>query len=139
MALPPLADATALAQWLGVTFSEDDTERAEAVLAAASAVVRAGSGELYVDEEGELVDPLPDAVPVVTVQVAAKMWANPAGVTQETRGPFSVTYDLDALTDDQRTLVSSGHVSGLSSIQVVAPLETRLDYRPSWWEEEDEE
>jgi hypothetical protein len=131
MALPPLADVAALDAWLpGVTIVGDEAaeERAEAVLAAASAFVRAENGKNWVDEEGELLEDIPDEIPVLVVTVAARLWTNPAGATQETAGPFSVSRGPGTLTDGERELLADQTAGGLGSIQVVAPAGTRLGY-----------
>lgn len=129
MALPPLADVAALDAWLpGVAIVGDAAaeERAEAVLAAASAIVRAENGKTWVDEDGDLIDDIPDAVPALVVQLAARMWANPTGLTQETAGPFSAMHGRGTLTDDERGVLTDNTAGGLGAIQVVAPRETRF-------------
>lgn len=129
MALPPLADVADLDAWLpGVAIvGDDDAEaRAEAVLSAASAIVRAENGKNWVDENGELLDDIPDAVSVLVVQLAARLWANPTGLTQETAGPFSAMHGRSTLTDDERGVLTDNTAGGLGSIQVVAPAETRF-------------
>ena len=136
MALPPLADVAALDAWLpGVVIVGDAAaeERAEAVLAAASAYVRAENGKNWVDENGDLVDDIPDAVAVLVVQVAARLWANPTGLTQETAGPFSATHGQGTLTDAERGVLADNTAGGLGSIQVVAPAGTRFTgYDEDW-------
>ncbi len=138
MALPPLADVAALDAWLpGVAIVGDEAaeQRAEAVLAAASATVRAQRGETWVVDDA-LIEDIPDEVGVLVVQLAAKMWANPTGLTQETVGPFSASHGQSLLTDDEIGLLPGGTgPGGLGSIQVEAPAETRL--RPPRWCEED--
>jgi hypothetical protein len=136
MALPPLASVAALDAWLpGVVIVGDDAaeERAEAVLAAASAYVRAENGKTWTDEDDELVDDIPDAVSVLVVQLAARMWANPTGLTQEAAGPFSATHGRGTLTDDERGVLADNAAGGLGSIQVVAPAGTRFTgYDEDW-------
>lgn len=133
MALPPLADVNALAAWLGVNIdAAADIERAGAVLTAASAAVRRQSGHLYVDEDGALIA-VPDDVASVTVQLAARLWSNPTGATQQTEGPFSITHGQGALTDDERALLTPGATGGLGSIRLSAPSGT--DYLPSAYSE----
>lgn len=138
MALPPLADIAALDAWLpGVTIVGDEAAetRAGAVLAAASAQVRRQTGHLYVDEAGDLIEDLPDDVVGVTVQLAARMWANPTGATQETEGPFSVTHGQAVLTDGERDLITPGAVGGLGSVKLRAPW--ALPHR--WCDDADED
>lgn len=77
--------------WLEVDVDND--ERAEAILAAAYTLVRSKTGRAWVDADGvQLEDVTADdfeLVKTVVVQVAARVWLNPQGVTQETTGPFS--------------------------------------------------
>lgn len=90
MALPPLAEVSDLAAWIGVTLDDADP-RAGAVLSAASTLVRSYCGQTFVDESGQLVLPVPDAVELVTVQVAARCFQGPtngANYSQEQTGPF---------------------------------------------------
>jgi hypothetical protein len=88
----PLITVSDLATWLGVSIANEDP-RAEAVIAAASALVRSFTGRTWVDV------PAPDDVKSVAVQVAGRVWTNPpTGVSSQSRGPFSVTYaDAGAL------------------------------------------
>lgn len=87
MALPPLAEVSDLAAWVGRTISDDDP-RAGAVLSHASTRVRTYTGQTWVDDNNVLED-VPDAVAEVTVRVAARAWRNPE--------------DLDSVTLDDGT------------------------------------
>lgn len=82
MALPSLAEVGDLASWVGQSIDSEDP-RAKAVLSAASALVRAHTGETWVDDTQALTE-VPDMVAVVVVQVAARVWLNPAGLTSVT-------------------------------------------------------
>lgn len=80
--LPPLADVSALAAWLG---ESSLSARAGAVLSAASVLVRSYCGQDFLDEA------VPDAVAQVTVQIAGRLYATTPGApayTQEQTGPF---------------------------------------------------
>lgn len=87
MALPPLANVPALGAWVGEDIPADDA-RAEAVLSAASTLVRSYTGQTWVDEDGDLQD-VPDAAAAVTVQVAARLWRNPNGFLTERVDDYS--------------------------------------------------
>ena len=87
MALPPLAEPTALAEWLGRDSVLSDA-RAGAVLSHASTKVRRYTGQAWVDEVGALTE-VPDIVAEVTVRVAARAYLNPE--------------DLDSVTLDDGT------------------------------------
>lgn len=135
MALPPLADVAALDAWLpGVSIvgNDEETERAEAVIATASAFVRAERGQTWVDSDGNLLEDIPDEIPALVVTVAARLWINPAGSSQETAGPFSTTHGPGTLTDGERDLLADQTAGGLGSIQVVAPAETRITGGECW-------
>lgn len=89
MAFLPSVDD--LATWLGVTITDED--RAEAIIAAAYTLVRSKTGRAWVDVDGEQLEDVSDddfdAVTTVIMQVAARVWLNPQGVTQQSTGPFS--------------------------------------------------
>lgn len=97
-----------LAAWLG---DELDDERASAIVKAASAVVSSHIGA-WQYPDGTPKD-VPEIVKLVTRQVAARIWRNPAGVRQETTGPFSTTYSAGDggvdLTDSEIKLL--GHLT----------------------------
>lgn len=78
MALPPLALVSDLAAWVGQEIPDADP-RAGAVLHAASALVRSFTGQTWATD-GTLDADMPDVVSAVTVQVAARVWLNPAGL-----------------------------------------------------------
>lgn len=80
-----------LAAWLGTDIDNED--RADAILAAASTLVRSKTGRAWVDADGVQLEDVDDddfeLVKTVVVQVAARVWLNPRGFTSETTGPFS--------------------------------------------------
>lgn len=94
MALPTLATVDDLERRLDQTITARD--QAEALLEYASALIRGYTGRTYVDDDGDLVDPLPDGVTQVCVEMVFRAITNPAGVTQDTAGPFSVSFGSDA-------------------------------------------
>ncbi len=128
MGLPALATPAALAAWLGVTITDDD--RAQAVLRAASTLVRARAGENWVDAAGYLAADIPDGIPQVVVAVAARVWVNPTGASSSTTGPFSSAWPVGfALTDDEAAMVDAAmgatRVRGLGTISTTrGPVET---------------
>lgn len=104
MALTPLADVEALNERLVDDVTDDD--RAESLLAAASALVRTETGSAWVDAGGNLIwdDPdatdalvlLGDTLASITVSVAARAYENPSGFISETKGPFTQRRSDDA-------------------------------------------
>jgi hypothetical protein len=93
MTLPSLATIEDLETRLGQSVS--DAGQAQALLDYASALIRGYCGELWVDEDDALTD-LPDGVAQVCVEMVYRAVTNPGGVTQDTAGPFSVSFGSDA-------------------------------------------
>lgn len=126
MALPPLAEVSDLADWVGRTISDDDP-RAGAVLSAASALVRSFVGLTWVDDTESLTE-VPDSVAAIVVQVAARVWHNPSGAVSWTKGPFSERYSEGSvssglyLTDSEKEALSAFQVgnsgTGLGTISL---------------------
>lgn len=126
MALPLLADVTALSDWLGEPITEmGDVKRAEGVLRLASALVRRETGKAWAtdDEPPVLVSPLPEALALVTLQCAARGYTNPDGVQRERIDDHDVSYRGDEaglyLTASERDLLApySGAMNqGLSTV-----------------------
>lgn len=96
MALPPLAAVDDLAAWVGTIADE---ERAEAVLAAASTLVRSETRRAWLVDGGDLDDDDPaidtddlEVARTIVVQAAGRVWRNPGGLIQESTGPFSARF-----------------------------------------------
>lgn len=82
MASPSLATVAELSDWLGEPITEGTSEykRAEMCLRAASVLVRAESGRTWLDDTtGDVVDPLPDAVRMVALYSASRVFDNREG------------------------------------------------------------
>ncbi len=107
MALPAIAEPDELAGWLGIEFTEAQEERAVTVLAHASSAVRVAARRSWVNADGDELEGVPAGIPELVVQVAARMWANPSGVEQEAKGPFSVRHGAIGLTDAEKDAVAS--------------------------------
>src|SRR5690606_12055733 len=71
-----------LSEWLGEPITGDsETKRAGWALRMASALVRNESGRTWLDEDGELIDPLPEPIVLVTLSAAGRHFINPdAGI-----------------------------------------------------------
>ena len=110
MALPPLVDVSALESWLATTFTPAQTIRAEAVLSAVSALVRSEVGLTWVDaDDVTLSEDIPAEVTAVTLQVATRVWMNPAGLQQESTVDYSAGYGQTSglyLKPEERALLS---------------------------------
>lgn len=121
MALPPLAPVSDLAAWTGQTIPSADP-RAGAVLAAASALVRAYAQKTWIDVDGVTLLAVPEDVAAVVVQVASRAWLNPnPNLKNWNKGPFAEGYfdaaslglylsdvDKDALAIYRETGASTG-------------------------------
>jgi hypothetical protein len=123
MALPALAAPADLAAWMGQDIPAGDA-RAWAVLSAASALVRAEAGQTWVNNTNDLTG-VPDEVAAIVVQVAARVWANPTGAVQWTKGPFSERYSDDAalglyLTDAEKSALSRYRSAAPSGLGVLS-------------------
>lgn len=81
----PLASLDELETWLGSTIDGFDAARAEAVLGAASSLIRSAAGVTWADT------PVPDEVHTVALTVAARVYRNPDAASQmsDTTGPFT--------------------------------------------------
>lgn len=107
----PFAEVDDLAAWVGATIDGED--RAEALLMAASALVRAEVGATVTDAW----ETVPSEVEAVVVQVAARVWFNPQGAFAQTTGPFTVTWGSLSesgvyLTKAERDILSRFRTSG---------------------------
>lgn len=123
MALPLLVELSDFETWASRPVS--NPTRAEAIIAAASTLVRTHTGRVWVDAAGEVEDGATDlqldAVRSVVMQVVDRVYFNPNGNTQQATGPFSSSvadwYSLGmALSDDQK-----------------AQLPTSTNARPALW------
>lgn len=128
MPAPSLATLDDLETWMGEPVH---VQRAEAILHAASTLIRTRTGRVWVDDGGAEVgvtDLQIAALRSVCVSVAARVYRNPEGRRQEAAGPFSWSVAAWAaagltLTDEELGLLPTapGTINGLSSVRVQAP------------------
>lgn len=109
-AYPPLATIEDLQVRIGVDVPMDDVDQAGQLLRYASALVRGWTGRTWVDDGGDLVD-VPLSVIDVVVEIVHRSVVNPDGATQQTAGPFSVSFGRDAaqrmfLTRSDKTILA---------------------------------
>lgn len=84
---PSFATPADLADWLGEDISDTaDIKRAEMTLAVASSLVRRETGRQWLDEQGNLVNPIPDELAQVTIMSAARAYTNPDGIEDVSEG-----------------------------------------------------
>src|SRR5688572_11693139 len=76
---------------LGIRVGETLTGNTQAqwFLDTASGIIRGYTGETWLNDAGTEVEDVPDEVRRIAVEVAARVWLNPDGLTQETTGPFT--------------------------------------------------
>lgn len=147
--LPPIASIDDFETWSSVEIT--NVVRAEAILCAASTLVRSSTGRTWVDADGEWEEGVTaldqDRVQTVVVTVSDRVYNNSNGTTQETTGPFSRTvaawaaYGL-SLTEAEVGMLPGGSsgIPGLTSIRVVAPAAARGSLLcTEWWESEADE
>lgn len=126
MAQAPLADVSALADWLGEPIVEGvDATRAESVLRAASSLVRRFTEKSWLTPAGDLDPALPEDVALVTIQVAARGYSNPEGWANESlddwRGGGRIVEEAGLYLTASEKAVLGAHVAARTSgIGVIA-------------------
>jgi len=73
---------------VGETIAADDT-RAQWFLDTASAMVRSYATKSWLNVDGVTLAAVPEEVRRIATEVAARVWGNPEGLSQETVGPFT--------------------------------------------------
>lgn len=144
MALPAFVEAADLATWMGTTITNEP--RAEAILAAASTLVRTETGRAWVDDDGNYDDDVDETrqetIQTVVKLIAERVYTNPRGVLVKSSGPFSETVAAWAafglmLTEQERSLLgapNNGGIPGLTSVRVEAPRLAAGVPRPGVWD-----
>lgn len=114
MALPTLATVDDLERRLGQPIG--DRDQAEALLERASSKIRSYVGTTWVDPDTGLLDGVPEHPDVrgICVEMVFRAVTNPAGVTQDTAGPFSVSFGSEAA---QRVYLQSSEKDELAPIR----------------------
>lgn len=149
--LLPLATVSMLEERLGVpvgSLEGLDLTRAERALEDASHLVRAETGIAWVNAYG--VPEPPEAVVVVVLQIAKRVFINPDNLTSESVGSYSWQADQASmgiyLSDDElrtvlaardaylRSRVGDGAWGGLGSVKVGAPFRRRRSASQDRWE-----
>jgi hypothetical protein len=97
--MTPLATVEALEERLDRELTEGEATQAEALIKYASALVRAYTGCAWADGNA------PDGVAEVVIEMVFRSISNPLGATQDTAGPFSVSFGAQAA---QRLYLTAG-------------------------------
>lgn len=130
MALPALATLDDLETRLGQSVDGPDVGQALWLLEFASDRVRARTGRTWTDDDGALLD-VPSLATKVTVEMVFRAVTNPEGVTQDTAGPFTLSFGPEAAQriyiareerDDLRSLSARSGLGVISTTR--CPVET---------------
>lgn len=121
MAVTSLATIADLAVRVGETIPTDDAQ-AQWFLDTASGIIRTYTSRTWL-LDGVLAD-VPDEVRRIAVEVAARVWLNPSGNTQETVGPFTerrpeLFADGFFLTGTEKSTLSKYRGSGLGGLWTI--------------------
>lgn len=101
--LPPLASIDDMEARIGHQITDPaDTDRANALLADASALVRFEANRTWIDPDTGTIANVPDYVVTLTVNAALRGWYNPAGIESAQLGAVSVRYGSAWLTNTER-------------------------------------
>jgi hypothetical protein len=128
----PYASVADLAAWVGQDIVDND-KRALALLKAASIRVRTYVGESVAEGWDDLETetpsvppvPIPDIVQSVVVQVAARVWINPQGLTTEANDDYTRRFGDDArggiyLSDEEKADLNDVKPSGRGGLSVIS-------------------
>lgn len=121
-----LATVGELADWLGETITPTAPEgkRAAMCLRLASALVRRESGRTWLDEDGDLVDPLPEDVKMVTLYCASRVFDNRNAQTRGGIDDYNEGWKVDEagayLTPSERRMLAPFRAASSSGLGVVS-------------------
>lgn len=117
----PLVDLDDLKVWSDKTIEDD--ARGDAILVAASTLVRSFKGGAWVDLDEPPVSSVElEAARTVTKQVAYRTYFNPDGVNREQLEDYSVAVESWAalgcvLTEAEKSQLVAGRLGGLGSVR----------------------
>ncbi|MBT2502983.1 hypothetical protein [Curtobacterium sp. ISL-83] len=107
-----LAGVSDLGDWLSETIVESSAEGKRAVLCLrlASSLVRKETGRTWLDDDGNLVDPLPDDVQLVTLYCAGRVYDNREAQTSGGVDDYSEGWKVDEsgayLTNSEKRMLA---------------------------------
>lgn len=145
MPLPSLVEYEAFETWSQRPVA--NRPRAEAILSAASTLIRAHTGRVWVDDDGTedgVTEVQLGSVENVVLTVASRVYFNPDGNESQATGPFSrkvadwqaLGLDLSDAEKEQLTGTPTPGIPGLWSLRVIAPAAARgTRYTIEWWED----
>ena len=121
-----LASVSELADWLGESIEATSPEgkRAALCLRAASALVRKESGRTWLTDAGELVDPLPEDVRMVTLYCAARVFDNRTAQTRGGVDDYSESWKVDEagayLTASEKRMLAPFRGASMGGLGIVS-------------------
>lgn len=134
-----LATVDDLADWIGETIplSSVEERRAAMCLRAASALVRKESGRTWLEETGELVDPLPEDVKMVTLYCASRVFDNRNAQTRGGIDDYTEGWKVDEagayLTASEKRMLAPFRETGSSGLAVVSTTRRETPSATSGW------
>lgn len=133
-----LASVDDLADWLGETIPDNSAEarRASMCLRAASALVRKESGRTWLSETGDLVDPLPEDVTMVTLYCASRIFDNREAQTRGGLDDYTEGWKVDEagayLTASEKRMLAPFREVSSGGLGVVSTTRRETPTAPSW-------
>ncbi|MFF1540490.1 hypothetical protein ACFVWL_10440 [Microbacterium sp. NPDC058269] len=121
-----LASVEQLADWIGESIPDNSAEerRAAMCLRAASALVRKESGRTWLSDTGELVDPLPEDVIMVTLYCASRVFDNREAQIRGGIDDFTEGWKVDEagayLTASEKRMLAPFREAGSGGLAVVS-------------------
>lgn len=122
----PLVSTGTLASWLGLTFDDDDENRAGTVIQMVSGFARAESGQ-----EGWTIETVPEDVALIVLLASVKCWTNPDMKTSVTHDDVTRRWEAGQFFDESQLRVlrkyRPGSGGGLSSVRYTTPSAQRAE------------
>lgn len=137
--MPTLATVEELSDWLSEPIPEGSTDakRAALCLRLASALVRKESGRTWLNEQGGLIEPLPDDVTMVTLYCASRVYDNREAQTRGGLDDYQEGWKVDEagayLTASEKGLLSVFAQSATPGLGTVATTRRSGPYTATGW------
>lgn len=133
-----LADVFELADWIGESIPVNSAEERRAVmcLRAASALVRKESGRTWLTESGDLVNPLPEDVVMVTLYCASRVFDNRNAQTRGGLDDYNESWKVDEagayLTASERRMLAPFREAASGGLGVVSTTRRETPVVSGW-------
>lgn len=140
MATPAiLAGVDELADWIGEAIAPDTIEGKRAVmcLRLASALVRKESGQTWLTDTGQLVDPVPEDAVMVTLYCASRVFDNRNAQTRGGVDDYNESWKVDEsgayLTVSEKRMLAQFKTAGFGGLGTVSTTRVGPVVGPSGW------